>query len=431
MQKTKNSKNGKSKGRAKAKKGFFASKINSNKSSVAKKRIKKAKIIKYSPKSSKKSLAKKKNYGPVGRVIHHPATKISLGAILAIGAFFLIRENIVPSLESVQESVIQIEACNDLDYECGSGSGFAMFKDNYIVTNYHVIAGADSIKIKTSADVEGKATNIIAFDPIKDIAIIEWDHTLTPIRIGSSENAKVGDKVLAIGNPLSESNVVSEGIISSKTSEHGIMTTAAISPGSSGGALILDSDHRVIGVTYLKQSGGESMNYAIKIEDVVSVHDNYKDNKAFAINQNNSEGCYPTLANIALDADNLNFTGCKDSPTDIYTTSSINIFKDITNNRVRFEHALVERSDWKVLYDRLDSVVKNALVATLDDSTSALFDTNWKFAIWVANEAFYYSCQTDSCMFRRYIYGTYPTGYQVNTTAEELQQLKASKKLKE
>ena len=151
MQKTKNSKNGKSKGRAKAKKGFFASKINSNKSSVAKKRIKKANIIKYSPKSSKKSLAKKKNYGPVGRVIHHPATKISLGAILAIGAFFLIRENIVPSLESVQESVIQIEACNDLDYECGSGSGFAMFKDNYIVTNYHVIAGADSIKIKTSA----------------------------------------------------------------------------------------------------------------------------------------------------------------------------------------------------------------------------------------------------------------------------------------
>lgn len=398
----------------------------SRKPSVAKttaRRAKKAQVVKFTPKSKSKALIKKSS-NPLVRIWRKPITKISLGAVVAAGAFFLIWDNIVPSLEQIQESVVQIEACNKVEYDCGSGSGFAAFRDNYIVTNYHVIKGSDTIKIKTVAGVEGKVTNVVVFDPVNDIAIVEWDRTLSPIRFGSSEDAKVGDKVLAIGNPLSETNVVSEGIISSKTSEHGLMTTAAISPGSSGGALILDSNHRVIGVTYLKHTGGESMNYAVKIEDVQKVFDNYNRKEVFIINSNTSDACHTTLAKIALDAENLAFNGCRDSQGDVYTVSSVDTFYNVTNDRVRFEHALNERSDWKVMYDRLTSGVKNWLVYTLDNSKSKAFDTNWKFAIWYANEKYYYSCQTDSCMIYRYIYGTYPTvNSDADGTASDLEKL--------
>lgn len=409
------------------KKSTASTKVRLNKkSSVAKstvRKAKKAKIIKFTPKTKSKAIAKRSG-NPIVRFLRKPATKIGIGAAVAAGAFFLIYDNIVPSLESIQESVVQVEACNKLDYDCGSGSGFAAFRDNYIVTNYHVIEGADTIRIKTVAGVEGKVTNVVVFDPVNDIAILEWDRTLSPIRIGSSENAKVGDKVLAIGNPLSETNVVSEGIISSKTSEHGLMTTAAISPGSSGGALILDSDHRVIGVTYLKHTAGESMNYAVRIEDVSKVFDSYNKREAFPINQNTSDSCHTTLSKIALDAENLAFTGCRDSQGNAYTASSVDVFYDVTNDRVRFEHALNERSDWKVMYDRLLSSVKNLLVYTLDNSKSKAFDTNWKYAIWYANEKYYYSCQTDSCMIYRYIYGTYPTAYSdTDMTAGDLEKL--------
>ncbi len=386
---------------------------------ISNKKVKKGKVVKYSPKN--KALAKKSN--PLVRFLKKPYVSIPIGAALAASAFFIISENMVPSLESIQASVVEIEACNKNSYNCGSGSGFAAFRDNYIVTNYHVIDGSDSIKIKTIDGVEGKATNIVVFDPINDIAIVEWDRTLSPIRIGSSEGAKVGDKVLAIGNPLSETNVVSEGIISSKTSEHGLMTTAAISPGSSGGALILDSNHRVIGVTYLKLMGGESMNYAVRIEDVSKVYDDYNKKEVFTINNNTSDSCHTSLAKIALDAENLAFKGCRDSQGDSYTVSSVDIFYGVTNDRARFEHALGERSDWKVMYDRLSYTAKNYLVSNLDNTKSKAFDTNWKYAIWYANERFYYSCQTESCMINRYIYGFYPTANETGASASDLEEL--------
>ncbi|MBR3143956.1 trypsin-like peptidase domain-containing protein [Candidatus Saccharibacteria bacterium] len=397
--------------------------VSSSKVHSKTKKAVKARVVRYTPKTKSKALAKKSS-NPIMRLIKKPYVSIPIGAALAVGAFFLISNNIVPSLESIQESVVQIEACNKFEYDCGSGSGFAAFRDNYIVTNYHVIEGADTISIKTVAGVEGKATDIVAFDPVNDIAIIEWGRKLNPIRIGSSENAKVGDKVLAIGNPMSETNVVSEGIISSKTSDRGLMTTAAISPGSSGGALILDSDHKVIGVTYLKKTGGESMNYAVKIEDVSKVHDTYKKNAAFSINRNSADDCHTTLSKIALDVANLAFSGCKGSDGDVYTVSSLGIFFDVTNGRSRFEYALNERSDWKAVYDRLGSSAKNALILTMDNSTSALFDTNWKFAIWAGNEVFYYSCQTDECMVYRYIYGFYPTiNNNTDVTAADFEKL--------
>lgn len=395
------------------------------KAKITKKSLITAKPVKAKPMSKAKKhravVKAKKVPSPLVRFIRKPYV-IAPALALAVGGIFLGVRNYVPSLESVQESVVLIEACNNLNYDCGTGSGFAAFKDNYIVTNYHVISGADEIKIKTTNGVEGSATSILAIDPVKDIAIIEWNRTLDPIRLGSSDQANVGDKVLAIGNPLDETNVVSEGIISNKNSEHGLMTTAAISPGSSGGALILDSNHRVIGVTYLKKTSGESMNYAVKIEDVIDVFNNYNQQNYYAINANSSDSCQTTLAKISLDVGALDFSGCSGANNNIYSVSSLDVFSKVTNRRRRFEYALTERADWKVMYDRLTSSVKNLLVYTLNDSKSSAFNTNWKYAIWYANENYYYTCKTDSCKVHRYVYGTYPTEY-TPTSEIELQEL--------
>lgn len=398
---------------------------------VSKPRARKAKIVKYTPNRRGKSIARRKaiarkKSGPIGRLWRKPVTKISVGALACgLAAYFIIVNNHVPTLEDIQKSVVKIEACNELEYNCGTGSGFAAFGSNYIVTNYHVIDGADTIKIKTIAGIEREAGKVVAFDPINDIAILEWNYDkLTPIRITSSENAHVGDKVLAIGNPIDETNVVSEGIISSTTSENGLMTTAAISPGSSGGALILDSNHRVIGVTYMKQMSGESMNYAIRIEDVEKVFNAYKRKESFVINDNNIGRCHTSLAQIASDSESIEFKGCADSNTEVYTVDSIGTFYRTTNERVRFERAMNERQDWKAMYDRLGTNVKNNLVAKLKDGWAndmSLYDTNWKNIIWYANETFFYSCQTDYCTYTRYRNSFYPAEYNpANITEDEI-----------
>ena len=377
------------------------------------------KLIRSASKNKKALSVRGKKVGLIRRIWRKPVTKISTAAaVVGLGGLAAFWINYVPSLESVQASVVQVEACNANDYDCGSGSGFAAFKDNYIVTNYHVIDGADTITIKTIDGVEGVATKIVLFDPVNDIAILEWNHTLGQIWIGSSDGAKVGDRVLAIGNPLNETNVVSEGIISSKTSDKGIMTTAAISPGSSGGALILDSNHRVIGMTYLKRIDGESMNYAIRIEDIKSELDEYNKGKAFSVSQNNKSACHVTLAEIAKGASNLAFKGCKDSGTNIYSIDSVSTFYEITNDRNRFEYALSARSDWKAIYNRLGSSTKNMLVYYLDNTHSAVFPENWKYAIWRANEKYYYTCQTTWCMVERYRRGYYPTELPGNSEAD-------------
>ena len=402
---------------SKSKKTVKAKKVSTKVYKAKPIRTRRAQIVKN---SSKKTLAKHgKKQSLIVRILKKPITYVPVAGLAALGAFLVINLNHVPTLEEVQKSVVQLEVCNAYEYSCGSGSGFAAFKDNYLVTNYHVIAGADTIKVKTADDIEGKVTNVLIFDPVQDIAIVEWDHKLSPIPLSSSENVNVGDKVLAIGNPLSETNVVSEGIISSKNSDHGLMTTAAISPGSSGGALILDSNHKVIGVTYLKRSSGESMNYAIKIEDVAKVFDDFKKQNYFYINNNTSDSCHTTLDKIALSVDELDFSGCKDSQTDNYSASSLSVFYNTTNRRTRFEHALIERSDWKALYDRLSSSVKNQILDHIDSTHSTAFNTNWKYIIWYANEKFYYTCQTDSCMVNRYIRGYYPTSNSEFATGTE------------
>lgn len=129
----------------------------------------------------------------------------------------------------------------------GAGSGVILTSDGYIVTNNHVVADADEINVKLNDNREFKA-RIIGTDPTTDLALIKIEATgLQAIKVADSEKIKLGEWVLAVGNPFSLTSTVTAGIVSAKGRSLGatpgsvesfIQTDAAINPGNSGGALV-------------------------------------------------------------------------------------------------------------------------------------------------------------------------------------------------
>ena len=146
----------------------------------------------------------------------------------------------------------------------GVGSGVIVTKDGYILTNNHVVEGADDIKVALNDGREFSA-KVIGRDPQTDIAVLKIDaHDLPFLTVADSDKIEVGDVVLAIGNPFGIGQTVTTGIISAKGRatlgldyEDFIQTDAAINPGNSGGALV-DTDGRLIGINtaILSHSGG-------------------------------------------------------------------------------------------------------------------------------------------------------------------------------
>ncbi|WP_294471975.1 trypsin-like peptidase domain-containing protein [uncultured Intestinimonas sp.] len=165
-----------------------------------------------------------------------------------------------------------------------AGSGFVITQDGYILTNYHVIEDANSIQV---AFVDGTTydAELVGGEEENDIAVLKINATgLTPVIIGDSDNVRVGEQVVAIGNPLGELTYsMTQGIISARdrsiTMENGevmnmLQTDTAINSGNSGGPLF-DMYGQVIGITSAKLSGSssssatiEGLGFAIPINDV-------------------------------------------------------------------------------------------------------------------------------------------------------------------
>ncbi|MGV7235801.1 MAG: Do family serine endopeptidase, partial [Nitrosomonadaceae bacterium] len=160
----------------------------------------------------------------------------------------------------------------------GLGSGVIISPEGYILTNHHVIAAADEIEIALVDGRKAKA-NIIGSDPETDLAVIKIDMKGLPsITFGHSDQAKVGDIVLAIGNPFGLGQTVTMGIISAlgrtqlgiNTYENFIQTDAAINPGNSGGALV-DTKGNLIGInTAIYSQSGGSLGIGLSIPTVVA-----------------------------------------------------------------------------------------------------------------------------------------------------------------
>ncbi len=154
------------------------------------------------------------------------------------------------------------------------GSGVIVSPDGYILTNHHVVEAADQIEVALTDGRKAKA-HVIGSDPETDLAVIkiELHGTLPTITFGQSENAQVGDIVLAIGNPFGVGETVTMGIVSAlkrdqlglNTFESFIQTDAAINPGNSGGALV-DSNGNLIGINsaiYSPNGGSLGIGFAI------------------------------------------------------------------------------------------------------------------------------------------------------------------------
>jgi len=150
--------------------------------------------------------------------------------------------------------------------EAGNGSGVIIRQDGYILTNYHVIEGADRVSV--TVGVEDKPATVVGVDPTTDLAVIKIDGTGYPaVEIGRSNDLRVGQFVMAIGSPFGLDKTVTSGIISalqrseqvrdgansSTTYANLIQTDAAINPGNSGGALV-DAAGKLVGINTLIQS---------------------------------------------------------------------------------------------------------------------------------------------------------------------------------
>ncbi len=164
----------------------------------------------------------------------------------------------------------------DAQRRSGLGSGVIVSADGYVLTNYHVVEGADEIEIAGNDERKYKA-RIIGTDPESDLAVlrIQSDQALPVINFGNSEKLQVGDIVLAIGNPFGVGQTVTSGIVSAlgrshlgiNTFENFIQTDAAINPGNSGGALI-DSAGNLIGINtaiYSQSGGSMGIGFAIPV----------------------------------------------------------------------------------------------------------------------------------------------------------------------
>ena len=166
------------------------------------------------------------------------------------------------------------------------GSGFIISQDGYVITNHHVVKDAEEIIVKLS-DRRMLIAELIGTDPRSDIALLKLDATDLPVaRLGTSDDVKVGQWVLAIGSPFGFDASVTAGIVSAKgrslPSESYvpfIQTDVAINPGNSGSPLF-DLDGNVIGINsqiYTRSGGFMGLSFAIPIEVAVDVVDQLKD----------------------------------------------------------------------------------------------------------------------------------------------------------
>jgi S1-C subfamily serine protease len=213
------------------------------------------------------------------------------------GAMLENERNSISIFQNVADSVVNVSNMrkgrsnldmSGIEVEAGMGSGFVWDKNGYIVTNYHVVDGGDSFLITFKDDKKQYRAKLIGADPTKDIAVLKLSENpknLRPIIPGISKTLQVGQKALAIGNPLGFDHSLTTGTVSALdrsirgfagVSINGmIQTDASINPGNSGGAL-LDSQGKLIGINTMIFNGAGSsasagLGFAIPVDTVKNI----------------------------------------------------------------------------------------------------------------------------------------------------------------
>ena len=193
-------------------------------------------------------------------------------------------EKVYPSVVAINTEVVTLDIFRTPLTQEGAGSGWIIDKDGIIVTNNHVVEGAKKVTVELNdgRTFEADPKNIHT-DPFTDLAVIKIDATDLPAAsVGDSTKLRVGDWVVAIGNPLGEGIRAKEGTISGlkvslnveqgQTLDDLIETSAAINPGNSGGPLV-NMKAEVIGITSAKVAaiGVEGLGYAISTKTAIPI----------------------------------------------------------------------------------------------------------------------------------------------------------------
>lgn len=174
-------------------------------------------------------------------------------------------------IDNVLESVVSVGT------DKGQGSGAIFDSDGYIVTNYHVVNGANIIRVLTY-DGQVYDAQFIGYEDVIDVAVLKIEGDFRRLRFGDSDDVKVGEKVIALGNPAGLSFTVTEGIISAvhRSGPNNLniytQTDVPINPGNSGGPLV-STDSRIVGINNFKIGGFEGLGFAIESNTVRDVAD--------------------------------------------------------------------------------------------------------------------------------------------------------------
>jgi S1-C subfamily serine protease len=188
-------------------------------------------------------------------------------------------ERVGPSVVHITAQVIPVSFFFGPMPNEGTGSGFIYDEEGHVVTNYHVIEGADSIEVKFSDEFEVPA-QVIGIDPPNDLAVLaleELPPNIEPLTLGSSADLRVGQRTIAIGNPFGLDRTLTTGVVSAlgrplQTDDDNIIfdviqTDAAINPGNSGGPL-LNSRGEVIGINTAIREKAQGIGFAVPVSTV-------------------------------------------------------------------------------------------------------------------------------------------------------------------
>ena len=213
------------------------------------------------------------------------AATISNGSNISINSIYETYKNAVVGVTS---EGITYNEYGQASKTASSGTGFIISSDGYIITNNHVVEGANGVSV-TLYDAQNYDAKIIGTDAKNDVALLKIEvKDLNTVKLGNSNNISVGETVIAIGHPLGElTYTVTSGIVSaenrevreSETSINMFQTDLAINPGNSGGP-VFNLKGEVVGISTAKYSASsiEGIGFAIPINDAISVATQLKEN---------------------------------------------------------------------------------------------------------------------------------------------------------
>ena len=192
-----------------------------------------------------------------------------LSATASISAFAQVDVSAI--VERATQSVVLLEGQGPSGSR--QGTGFVVSSDGLVVTNLHVMAGLDRVRIRVGTSQPLEVSQILAFDEVRDLALLKVPVERLPrLLLSDSAKVKAGQLVVALGNPRGLGATVSQGIVSAirelpGTATTVIQTNASVNPGNSGGPL-LNSRGEVIGVVTGKLRGSEGLSFAVPSNDV-------------------------------------------------------------------------------------------------------------------------------------------------------------------